>query len=148
MTEINVKIKILRDRVSLPSYATSGSAALDLCSASDLPITLSPGERTLIPTGIAISPETSDVVALLCARSGLSSKHGITLTNGIGVIDSDYRGEISVAMINLGTEPYTILPGDRIAQFMFVPVMHANLILSESLSSTERGSGGFGSTGI
>lgn len=147
MNEINVKIQIMRDGVQLPSYATNGSAAFDLCCASDKPITIPPGGRTLVPTGIAISPETTGVAALLCARSGLASKHGIALSNGIGVIDSDYRGEISVAMVNISASSYTILPNDRIAQLMFVPVLHANLIPADSLDPTARGSGGFGSTG-
>lgn len=144
---INVKIKLLREGVSLPEYATSGSAAVDLRSAADGDITLAPGERRLIPTGIAIAPETSGVVAILAARSGLSLKHGITTANGIGVIDSDYRGEICVSLINTSGKPYTIAVGERVAQLMFVPVFAADFILSDELDETERGAGGFGSTG-
>ncbi len=147
MNDVNIKIKLVRKNVTLPSYATEGSAAIDLRSAADSAITIAPGERRLIPTGIAIAPETSGVVAILCARSGLSSKFGITLANGIGVIDSDYRGEISAALINTSDQPYTIESGERIAQLMFIPVLHANLILTDSLDETDRGDGGFGSTG-
>ncbi len=147
MNSINVKIKLLREGVTLPEYATDGSAAIDLRSAADTDITILPGERALIPTGIAIAPETSGVVAILAARSGLSTKHGITLANGIGVIDSDYRGEISASLINTSSTPYTITRGERMAQLMFMPVMHANFVLASELDETERGAGGFGSTG-
>lgn len=144
---INVKIKALRENVQLPAYATEGSAAVDLRYAGDEPITLAPGERKLVPTGIAIAPETKDVVAILCARSGLASKRGLTLSNGIGVIDSDYRGEICAAMINLGSEAVTLDPGERVAQLMFLPVLAANFIKAYELDETTRGAGGFGSTG-
>lgn len=147
MNQVNVKIKLLRDNVIMPSYATEGSAAIDLRSAADSDIVIAPGERKLIPTGIAISPETSGVVAILCARSGLSSKFGIALANGIGVIDSDYRGEISAALINNSDTPYTVTVGERIAQLMFMPVLAAKLIETDDLDKTERGAGGFGSTG-
>ena len=144
--KIDVKIKLLRD-VEIPQYATNGSAAIDLRSATD-DITIAPGDRALIPTGIAISAERSDVVAIIAARSGLGVKHGINLSNGIGVIDSDYRGEIQVGLMNCGKEAFTIHKGDRIAQLMFLPVFCANFILSETLDETERGVGGFGSTGL
>ena len=147
MNEINVKIKTLRSGAQIPAYATDGSAALDLRYAADEPMTIAPGERKLVPTGIAIAPETKNVAAIVCARSGLASKKGLALSNGIGVVDSDYRGEIMAAMINLGSEAYTIEPGERVAQLMFVPVFHANLIPSDNLDETERGNGGFGSTG-
>jgi len=147
MNEINVKIKILREGVQLPEYATPGSAAIDLRSAADGDITIEPGMRVLVPTGIAIAPETSGVVAILASRSGLSVKHGITLANGIGVIDSDYRGEIAAGLINTSDKPYTIAVGERIAQLMFMPVLQANIIRADTLDETERGEGGFGSTG-
>ena len=132
-----------------PAYATDGAAAMDLRAALDEGevITLAPGERALIPTGVHISPESSDVVAIVAGRSGLGIKHGITLSNSIGVIDSDYRGEICVGLINKGQADFKIERGDRIAQLMFMPVCHANLIPSDSLDETERGAGGFGSTG-
>lgn len=145
---LNVKIKLLRKNASLPVYATDGSAAADLRYAGDEPLEIAPGERKAVPTGIAIAPETSGVAAILCARSGLASKRGLTLSNGIGVIDSDYRGEIMAAMINLGAEPVVIEPGERVAQLMFVPVLAADFIEAGSLDETERGEGGFGSTGL
>ena len=144
--KINVKIKILREGVTVPEYATDGSAALDLRNACE-DVTIKPGARALIPTGIAIAPETSGVVAIVAARSGLSIKHGLTLTNGIGVIDSDYRGEICVSLHNISDTAYTVAAGERMAQLMFMPVMQANLIVSDTLDETERGAGGFGSTG-
>ena len=144
--DINVKIKLIRG-ASCPEYATEGSAALDLRAMIDEDYTILPGERHSFPTGIAISPETRGVVAIIAARSGLGIKHGINLSNGIGVIDSDYRGEISVGLFNSSKEPYTVSPGDRIAQLMFIPVMHANFIVSDELDETARGTGGFGSTG-
>ncbi len=147
--KINVKIKMTRN-MPQPSYATDGSAAMDLRAALDEGevITLAPGERALIPTGVHIAPETSDVVAIVAGRSGLGIKHGITLSNSIGVVDSDYRGEVCVGLINKGQEDFKIERGDRIAQLMFMPVCHANLLAAETLDETERGAGGFGSTGI
>lgn len=147
MNKINVKIKLVREGALIPEYATEGSAAVDLRNASGEAVTIAPGGRCVIPSGIAISPETSDVVAIVAARSGLSTKFGITLANGIGVIDSDYRGEISVSLINRSDKEYTVAPGERIAQLMFMPVMHAAFIESAALDETERGTGGFGSTG-
>lgn len=147
MNDIKVKVKILRGGVQLPEYATPGSAAVDLRCAADSDVIIPPRGRALIPTGIAIEPETSGVVAILAARSGLSVKHGITLANGIGVIDSDYRGEISVGLINSSDVPYTVTPGERIAQLMFMPVLQAALIPCDELEDTVRGTGGFGSTG-
>lgn len=147
MNDIKVKIKLLREGVSVPEYATPGSAAVDLRSAADEDITIEPGGKAVIPTGIAIAPETDGVVAILAARSGLSTKHGITLANGIGVIDSDYRGEISASLINRSDTPYTVVQGERIAQLMFVPIMHAAFIEAAELDETSRGTGGFGSTG-
>ncbi len=144
MTE--VKIKKVRSGASLPAYATDGAAAVDLFAALDAPLTLSPGERRLIPTGIALSIP-KDTVAVLSARSGLSAKKGITAANGIGVIDSDYRGEIFFSAVNLSDEPYTVGPGERVAQLMLLPVCTMKFLLSEELDATERGEGGFGSTG-
>lgn len=141
-----VNIKIMREGVTLPSYATSGSAAFDLTAAIDEPITLKAGERKLIPTGIAISIP-SGYVAILCARSGLSAKKGIAAANGIGVIDSDYRGEIFFSAINLSDEDYTFTKGERIAQLMIMPVCFAEFTVCDDLDKTERGCGGFGSTG-
>lgn len=147
--KVNVKIKMTRN-MPMPAYATEGSAAMDLRAALDEGevIILAPGERSLIPTGVHIAPETSDVVAIVAGRSGLGIKHGITLSNSIGVVDSDYRGEVCVGLINKGQEDFKIERGDRIAQLMFMPVCHANLLAAETLDETERGAGGFGSTGI
>ena len=147
--ELNVKILLSRG-MEMPTYATDGSAAVDLRAAIDegTTVTINPSERALIPTGIAISPERKDVVAIVAARSGLAIKKGICLANSIGVIDSDYRGEICVGLLNTSKEPFVVERGDRIAQMMFMPVMTANFIASASLDETERGAGGFGSTGV
>ncbi|MBO5295056.1 MAG: dUTP diphosphatase [Clostridia bacterium] len=146
---LNVKIKLSRG-MTAPEYATDGSAAVDLRAAleEDEVITLCPGERARIPTGIAISPERQDVVAVIAGRSGHGLKHGVTMANSIGVIDSDYRGEISVVLINHGNEPFEVRRGDRIAQMMFMPVLAANFLTVDELDETERGAGGFGHTGI
>ena len=144
--KINVKIKLTRG-ATCPTFATEGSAAVDLSAMIDEPYTLQPGERHLFPTGVAIEPETSGVVAIVAARSGLGIKHGINLANGIGVIDSDYRGEICVGLLNTSNESYTIDKGERIAQLFFLPVCAVNFEVSETLGDTERGAGGFGSTG-
>lgn len=143
---INVKIKLTRG-ASCPAYATDGSAAVDLCAMIEAPYELLPGERHSFTTGISISPETRGVVAIVAARSGLGVKHGITLSNGIGVIDSDYRGEISVGLHNISDKSYVINPGDRIAQLMFVPVYAVSFTEVDELDETARGAGGFGSTG-
>ena len=147
--KIPVKILLSRGAV-VPTYATDGSAAVDLRAAlpENEPVTIEPGARALIPTGIAIAPESRDVVAILAARSGLAIKKGIRLSNGIGVIDADYRGEIAVGLHNTGAEPFVVNRGDRIAQMMFMPVMCADFIVSDTLDETARGAGGFGSTGV
>lgn len=142
----NVMIQKMRDSAKIPAYATEGSAAVDLCAAIEEAITLAPGERRLIPTGIAISiPQGT--VAILSARSGLSYKKGIAAANGIGVIDSDYRGEIFFSSVNLSNEPYTVMPGERICQMMLMPVLSMKFTEVDSLDETLRGAGGFGSTG-
>ncbi len=146
MIPIHVKIKLTREGAKLPAYATEGSAACDLSACIKAPITLYPGERTRIPTGIAISiPQGT--VAIVCARSGIALKRGLTLSNGIGVIDSDYRGEISVVLRNVSDTPQTVEPDERIAQLMFMPHFTAIIEECHELDETERGEGGFGSTG-
>lgn len=147
--DIQVKIKLTRG-MEAPVYATPGSAAVDLRAALDdgVEITLAPGARALIPTGLAVSPESTGYVAIIAGRSGLGVKNGVSLSNGIGVIDSDYRGEIQVGLINHGSEPFTVHRGDRIAQMFFLPVAHADLLVTDTLDETERGTGGFGHTGI
>lgn len=142
----NVMIQKMRDCAKIPAYATEGSAAVDLCAAITEPVTLAPGERKLIPTGIAISIPRG-TVAILSARSGLSYKKGIAAANGIGVIDSDYRGEIFFSSVNLSNEPYTVTPGERICQMMLMPVLSMQFTEVTSLDETLRGAGGFGSTG-
>lgn len=139
-----VKYKTLRNGAKAPSYQSDGAAGADLyaCDTVEIP----PQERRLIPTGIAIECERRDIAAIICARSGLATKHGIALANGIGVVDSDYRGEIMVSCINLSDKSYTVMSGERIAQLMLVPVAVGKFIEGE-LSETERGNGGFGSTG-
>ena len=144
-------VKVLLSRgMTMPAYATDGSAAVDMRAAIDegTTVTIQPGQRAMIPTGMAISLENANVVAILAARSGLAVKSGINLANGIGVIDSDYRGEICVGLYNSSDVPFTVNRGDRIAQLMFMPVYVANLIEAESLDETARGAGGFGSTGV
>ena len=135
-----------RKGVSLPKRATEGSAGFDLQAAIDEPITILPGNIISIPTGIAVSlPKNS--VGLLFGRSGLGVKHGITLSNSVGVIDSDYTGEIFVGLCNVSSEPYTLMPLDRIAQLTVMSILPANPVEVDTLEETARGSGGFGSTG-
>ncbi len=147
MESMTVKYRVLDPRAKAPAYATPGAAAADLCAVLDAPFTLAPGQRTLIPTGFAIELPGPACVALVYARSGLAVKHGITMANGVGVIDSDYRGEVKVALINLSAEAYTIQPGERVAQLCIAPVWQAAFVQAQALSGTERGAGGFGSTG-
>lgn len=135
------------DTIPEPYYATEGAAAMDLHACMDEPVTLEPLGRALIPTGLAIALPSAEYVALIFARSGLATKHGIALSNSVGVIDSDYRGEVKVGLINLSNESYTITPGDRIAQLAVMPVAKANTVFVSELPETDRGAGGFGSTG-
>ena len=147
MQQVTVKYKVLDERAKAPAYATAGAAAADLCAVLDAPLTLAPMQRALVPTGFAIELPDAGTVALVYARSGLSIKHGLCMANGAGVIDSDYRGEGKIPMANLGTEPYTIQPGERVAQLCIAPVYTAAFVPAESLGDTARGEGGFGSTG-
>lgn len=143
---IKLKIHRLEHNISLPSYATEGSAGMDLTAAIKEPAELKPLERKLVPTGIIIElPKGYE--AQIRPRSGLSIKHGITLINCVGTIDEDYRGEVCVPLVNLSQEAYTICPGDRIAQMIISPVQKADIVLVEELTATTRSSGGFGSTG-
>ena len=145
--QLGVRILLLREGASVPRYATEGAAACDLTAAIPAPVTIPKGESRSIPTGIAISMEEDGVVAIVCARSGLAFKHGLSLVNGIGVIDRDFRGEIAVGIRNDGSEDYTVTPGERIAQLMFLPYRTALFKPVTALDETERGAGGFGSTG-
>ena len=133
--------------IPLPQFATPGSAAMDLRACIDEAVTLPALGRAVIPTGLAMALPSKDFVALVFARSGLGIKKGVCLSNGVGVIDSDYRGEIAVGLVNLSAEDYTVMPGDRIAQLMVVPVVQPTVTLVEELDETDRGAGGFGSTG-
>ncbi len=142
-----LKIKKVHKNAVIPHRATEGSAGLDLCACIDEPLTLRGGETALIPTGLAIALPSAQYGAFIFARSGLSIKHGIGLLNSVGVIDSDYRGEIKVGVINQVQEPYTIQPGERIAQLVVMPVSVMPVEETENLDETERGTGGFGSTG-
>lgn len=149
MGNIGVKVKKIKDGAAMPLKATSGAAAADLYALCPKDgITIKSGERAVIPTGIAIELPDSSCVALIFARSGLGIKKGITLSNGVGVIDSDYRGEICVGLINLSDESYTVKTGERIAQMAIMPVFCADFFEVKELSQTMRGEGGLGSTGL
>lgn len=141
-----LKVKKLKENAILPKRATEGSAGADLYACIENPVTLKSGEHTVIPTGIAIAVEKG-YAALIYARSGLAIKHGIGLLNAVGVVDSDYRGEVCVGIINQFSEEYTIEPGERIAQLVITPVITEEIVECESLDTTIRGEGGFGSTG-
>ena len=141
-----VEIKKLNERAIIPTYGTEFSAGADIYALLDKPVTIAPGETVFIHTGLAIAiPE--GIVGLNFARSGMASKRGLAPANKVGVIDSDYRGEVMVALHNHGKEPQTIEHGDRVAQMVFVPYYAAEFELREELSETLRGEGGFGSTG-
>ena len=137
----------LNDAAVIPQRATPFSAGLDLSACIPEDITLEPHEIRLIPTGLAAAPDETDVMLMLCERSGLAAKHGIGLANGVGIVDSDYRGEIRVALINQSETAFTVTPGMRIAQLIVVPVMTAEVAEADTLPDTQRGAGGFGSTG-
>ena len=142
-----LKILKFREEAQLPERATPGSAGLDLHACIDEPMTIAAGERVVIPTGIGIELPSADYVAFIIARSGLGIRHGLTLSNGVGVVDSDYRGEIVVGLSNFSTEPYEMRVQERIAQMVIVPVSLLPVEEVDALSKTERGIAGFGSTG-
>ena len=146
-SHINLSVKRLSDQAVIPQYATAGSAGMDLHACIEEPMVIGPGQRVKVPTGLAIALPTPDYAAFLFPRSGLGVKSGITLPNCVGVVDSDYRGEVIVGLVNLSSEPYTVQPGDRIAQMVILPVAHAHIQVVEELDDTQRGAGGFGSTG-
>ena len=147
MEKQTVKYQKLDPRAQAPEYATAGAAAADLHALLDAPMTVAPMQRVLVPTGLAIELPGAQTVALVYARSGLSIKHGLCMANGVGVIDSDYRGELRVPMVNLGAESYTIQPGERMAQLCIAPVCTAGFVPADALEESARGTGGFGSTG-
>lgn len=132
----------------IPKYATAGAAGMDLHACMEQSVVLAPGQRVRIPTGIALQLPGPHVVALVYARSGLAWRHGLGLPNGVGVIDSDYTGEVQVLLMNFSADSFEIQPGDRVAQIVFTPVWHANLQRVDALEPTPRGQQGFGSTGL
>jgi deoxyuridine 5'-triphosphate nucleotidohydrolase len=146
-----IQLKILDARLGkefpLPHYATDGSAGMDMRACLDAPLELAPGATALIPTGLAIHVEDTGLAAVLLPRSGLGHKHGIVLGNLVGLIDSDYQGQVLVSCWNRGSEPFTINPGERIAQMVIVPVVRADFEIVEEFVASERGAGGFGHTG-
>ena len=146
---MKIDVKILDPRMAdqLPAYATPGSAGLDLRACLDAPLVLAPNAWQLVPTGIAIYLQDPGYAALILPRSGLGHKHGIVMGNLVGLIDSDYQGQVFVSTWNRGKEPFTIQPMDRIAQLVVVPVLQVKLNVVEEFEATERGAGGFGSTG-
>src|SRR3990167_10142555 len=149
--ELEVQFKILNPKlgvsIPLPSYATKGSAGLDLRACIDEPLQLAPNETNLIPTGFAMHMQSHDMAAVILPRSGLGHKNGIVLGNLVGLIGSDYQGEIKISCWNRGGDHFTINPGDRIAQMVFIPVAQVNFQQVAEFALTSRGEGGFGSSG-
>jgi dUTP pyrophosphatase len=146
-----LKVRILDARIGkeypLPQYATSGSAGLDLRACIDQPLLLEPGKAELLPTGLSIYVEDPGLAAVILPRSGLGHKHGVVLGNLVGLIDSDYQGPLMVSVWNRGREPYTVQPGERIAQLIVVPVVQMELEVVQDFAATSRGAGGFGHSG-
>ncbi len=146
-----LQVKVLDPRVGtefpLPHYATPGSAGLDLRACLDAPLAIAPGETHLIPTGIAIHLDDAGLAAVLLPRSGLGHKHGIVLGNLVGLIDSDYQGQVMVSCWNRGNAAFTIAPGERIAQMVIVPVVQVRFEVVDEFTESQRGAGGFGSSG-
>jgi len=145
--KLDVRILDEKIRSQLPAYATGGSAGLDLRACLDAPVTLAPGDTQLIPTGLAIHLGDPGLAAVIIPRSGLGHKHGIVLGNLVGLIDSDYQGQLFVSCWNRGREPFVIKPLERIAQLVVVPVVQVQLNVVDSFEESSRGAGGFGSTG-
>ena len=147
MTTIAVRLLDPRLRDQLPAYASPGSAGLDLRACIDAPLVLQPGQTELIPTGLSMHIADPGLCAMLLPRSGLGHKHGVVLGNLVGLIDSDYQGPLMVSCWNRGTQPYTVQPMERIAQMVMVPVVQATWQVVDDFAASERGTGGFGSTG-
>ncbi len=147
-----LEIKLLDARFGaqwpLPEYATPASAGLDLRAALDAPLTLAPGEVSLVPSGLAIHLGDPGLCAVLLPRSGLGHKHGIVLGNGTGLIDADYQGPLMISMWNRSNEAFTMQPGDRVAQLVVLPIVRARLQVVDEFEASERGGGGFGHTGV
>lgn len=146
-----LQVRILDQRYrqdwTLPAYATEASAGLDLRAALDQPLTLAPGQVELVPTGLSIYIQDPGLCAVILPRSGLGHRHGIVLGNGTGLIDADYQGPLMISVFHRGSEAFTIEPGDRIAQLVLLPVVHAQLQIVDEFQLTQRGEGGFGHTG-
>ena len=147
MRKLDIRVLDPRIRDHLPAYATRGSAGLDLRACIDEPIVLKAGDTSLVPTGIAIHLEDAGLAAVIIPRSGLGHKHGIVLGNLVGLIDSDYQGQLMVSCWNRGREPFEVKPFERIAQLVIVPVVQVELNVVDSFEESARGAGGFGSTG-
>lgn len=151
LENLKIDLKIVNSAIggtiSLPEYATPGSAGMDLRACIEAPLTVKAGETVLIPTGIAINMRNPQIAAMILPRSGLGHKHGIVLGNLVGLIDSDYQGEIKISCWNRGQDVYTIAVGERIAQLVFVPTLKASFNIVSEFVATERGDGGFGHTG-
>lgn len=149
MKELQVKIinPIVGKTIPLPGYSTTGSAGMDLRACIEEPLTIAPAETVLIPTGLAIYLQDPQYAALILPRSGLGHKHGIVLGNLVGLIDSDYQGELMISCWNRGSTAFTIQQGDRVAQLIIVPVVQASFSIVDEFKQTERGVGGFGSSG-
>lgn len=143
----NLKIKLLRENAVLPKRATTGSAGMDLYACTDKAVTVMPHECVKFPTGIAVALPSAEYGAFIFARSGLSVNHGLAPANCVGVVDSDYRGEIIVGLVNQFDTPYTVEPGERIAQMLIMPVAIPEIEVCDELDNTDRGAGGFGSSG-
>jgi len=146
-----LRVRILDARMGgefpLPAYATEGSAGLDLRACLDAPLLLAPGQAELLPTGLAIHVEDPGLAAVILPRSGLGHRHGIVLGNLVGLIDSDYQGQLMVSCWNRGSEPFTVNPGERIAQLILVPVVQVQLEVVQDFAASRRGAGGFGHSG-
>ena len=147
-----LQVKVLDPRWGsewpLPAYATAASAALDLRAALDAPLVLAPGDTALVPSGLAIHLADPGLCALVLPRSGLGHRHGIVMGNGTGLIDADYQGPLMVSTWNRGSAPFTIAPGDRIAQLLVLPIVRATLQVVDTFPESARGAGGFGHTGV
>ena len=144
---MKLTFKKLKENAIIPTRATNASAGLDICACLDEPVTLEAGDIKMIPVGLTAEPDCEDVALLIYPRSGLSTKFGVSLANCVGVVDSDYRGEWFIPLINHGKAPFTVEHGMRIAQLVPTKVLFPDIEVSETLSETDRGEGGFGSTG-
>lgn len=146
---VAVRVEVLPhgEGLPLPTYATEGAAGADVCAAVEEDLVIPPGGRVAVPTGLRVAVPSGFELQVR-PRSGLALKHGVSLANSPGTVDADYRGEVKVILVNLGTEPFTVHRGDRIAQLVLAPVQRATFVVGQSLSATARGEGGFGSTGV